>query len=205
MQLYARPSWRLTRQLAADAFVLAWAGAWWWAGRAVDGAIRALTGPARETARLTTDLSRQVTDAARQAGGVPVVGDGLRQRFDEMAGSLGQITASAHEQVAALERTALLLGWVTFLTPVALLVAVWLPRRLRFVTRARVTGRVVGRPGGTELLALRALTTQPLSELRAVSPDPVAGWRAGDAEGVARLADLELASAGVRRPRGRGR
>ena len=42
MQVYARPSWRLTRQILADLFVVAWGITWWWVGRFTDGVIRAL-------------------------------------------------------------------------------------------------------------------------------------------------------------------
>ena len=199
MAWYARGSWRLARQVTADLLMGAWVVASWAAGRLVDGTIRALAEPARQTARVADQLRGEVADAATQAGGVPVVGEGLRQPFDGMAGELEALAAAANQQVAGLEQTALLLGWLAFCVPVALMLALWLPPRLRFAERSRSTLALAREGRGTDLLALRALATQPLAALDAVGADPVAGWRAGDPVVVARLAELELVRAGVRR------
>ena len=51
MTWYARPSWRLVRQLIADAFVAAWLIGWWFAGRLADATVRALAGPVRQAAQ----------------------------------------------------------------------------------------------------------------------------------------------------------
>lgn len=200
MRLYARPSLRLVRQVLSDLFVVAWTAAWWSVGRLVDAAIRALAEPARQTATVTSALKRQVADAAAQAGSLAMVGDGLRQPFDGIAGNLDGIVAAANAQVASLEQAATVAGAVVFLVPVALLVARWLPARLRFARHARTTLALLNAPGGTELLALRALTRRSLPELKAAASDPVGAWRRGDPDALARLADLELASAGVKRP-----
>lgn len=205
MRWYARGGRLLARQLGSDAFVVAWALLWWLLGRFTDTTIRAIAEPARQTATITADLRRQVTDAASQAGGVPVVGDGLRQPFDAMANSLRDLGASAAASVAQIELTATVAGVLTTLVPIALVVLSWLPRRVRFALRAAELNDLAATPGGTELLALRALATQPLSEVRAITPDAVAAWRSGDPEVTRRLADLELASAGLVRRRAGGR
>lgn len=205
MRWYARGGRLLARQLGSDAFVVAWALLWWLLGRFTDTTIRAIAEPARQTATITADLRRQVTDAASQAGGVPVVGDGLRQPFDAMANSLRDLGASAAASVAPIELTATVAGVLTTLVPIALVVLSWLPRRVRFALRAAELNDLAATPGGTELLALRALATQPLSEVRAITPDAVAAWRSGDPEVTRRLADLELASAGLVRRRAGGR
>ena len=49
-----------------------------------------------------------------------------------------------------------------------------------------------------DLFALRALATQPVHVLARVADDPAGAWRAGDAEVVSRLADLELRAVGLR-------
>jgi len=51
---------------------------------------------------------------------------------------------------------------------------------------------------GTDLLALRALATQPLTRLVAIDPDIAAAWRRGDADAINRLAKLELAAEGLK-------
>jgi hypothetical protein len=200
MTFYARPSWRLVRQIAADAFAVAWTATWWFVGRAVDGTIRALAAPARQAAQTASDLQRQLLDAAAQAASIPFVGDGLRQPFEAMAGSVNSLAASATTQATAVEGTATMVGLVIFLIPALSLVAVWLPARLRFATRARELRALASDPQGTELLALRALTHTSLARLASIGPDPVAAWRSGDPETLRRLAALELKRAGVSRP-----
>nr|NLI51508.1 hypothetical protein [Propionibacterium sp.] len=198
MSWYARPSWRLFGQVTADLFVLGWAAGWWLVGRLVDATIRALAAPARQTAQVAADLQRNVGEAANQAAGVPWVGPNLRQPFDSMAATLGDLVVSANGQVAGIEQTATLVGLVTFAIPVLMLVVLWLPARLRFVGRARAARALAAHPNGAELLALRALANRPLRELAPLAPDPMAAWRAGDAAVIGRLADLELAASGVR-------
>lgn len=201
MSFYARRPGRLASQLVGDAFVAVWAIGWWFGSRFVDGTIRAIAEPARQTQRITSDLARQTTEAAAQAAGVPVVGAQLRQPFDGIAGRIGDLSASASDQVAQVERVATVLGWLAFLVPVLLVALWWVPRRLAFVARSRELAQLAASPEGNELLALRALANQPLGSLRQVASDPVAAWRTGDAAVMTRLADLELASAGLGRPR----
>ena len=198
MTWYARPSWRLLRQVTADLFVLGWTVGWWLVSRLVGGTIRALAVPARQVGQVTFDLQRNLGEAAEQAAGVPWVGTNLRQPFDAMAATLDGLVASANGQVEAIERVATLVGAVTFASPVLLLVVLWLPARLRFASRARAARDLAQHPNGTELLALRALTNRPLRALAPVAPDPMAAWRAGDPDVIGRLADLELAASGVR-------
>lgn len=203
MRWYARPSWQLVGQVVGDVFLLLWGVAWWFVGRLTDGTIRAMAEPARQTQRVVGDLQRQAGDAAVQAAGVPVVGDGLRQPFDGMAATLGGLASAAGDQVAQLERLATLTGWTVFLMPLLTLAVLWLPRRLAFASLAGQTRALARLGDGDDLLALRALATQPVTELRKVADNPLRAWRSGDAAVTARLADLELARAGVSRPRRR--
>jgi hypothetical protein len=200
MTFYARPSWRLVRQIAADVFVVAWTATWWFVGRAVDGTIRALAAPARQAAQTASDLQRQLQDAAAQAATIPFVGDGLRQPLESMATSVTSLADSATTQAIALEGTATMVGLVLFAMPTLTLIALWLPVRLRFAARARELRALASDPQGTELLALRALTHTSLAGLAAIGPDPVAAWRGGDPETLRRLAARELERSGVSRP-----
>src|SRR5947209_16026368 len=92
-------------------------------------------------------------------------------------------------------------GWRVELGPVLVVVAFWLPARLRFARRAGMSTELATAPAGEELLALRALTNRPLHELRSVAEDPLAAWRSGDPDAVRALAALELDAAGVSPPR----
>lgn len=205
MVFYARPSWRLVRQIVADLFVVVWGIGWWLVGRVTDGVIRALAEPARQASHIGADLRRQLTDAAVQANGVPLVGRELRRPFDAMAGSADAIVTTAQQQIAAIEQAATFTGWLTFAIPTAIILVLWLPRRIAFARRSGQIRALLTAGDGEQLLALRALATQPLANLRSVGPDPVAGWRAGDPAVIAALAELELIRAGASRPRRRSR
>lgn len=201
MGWYARPSLRLVGQIVADVLVLAWAAAWWFASRFVDAAIRAIAVPARSIAQVGTDLQGQLGDAATQVAALPVVGGQLQTPFDQMRDTLAGLITSANDQAASIETVATIVGWSTFLVPALLVVMMWLPARLRFASRALATRELAASASGTDLLALRALMNQPLSELRKVASDPMDAWRDHDADAIRKLAALELAAAGVKAPR----
>ena len=58
------------------------------------------------------------------------------------------------------------------------------PLRLRYARRAAGIRELAAAPAGVELLALRALTNQPLHALTRVSDDPVQAWREGEPEAL---------------------
>ncbi|MGR0317913.1 hypothetical protein [Agromyces sp. ZXT2-3] len=69
--------------------------------------------------------------------------------------------------------------------------------------RAGRTTAVLARPGGADLLALRALTGRSLVGVLAADPDAaVTGWREGDPDTIRALAALEAGAVGVRLPAG---
>jgi len=82
--------------------------------------------------------------------------------------------------------------------PLALVLFLWLPLRLRWIRRAGVASGVRDQPAGRDLLALRALASQPLNELAKLGPDIAQSWRNGDAEAVDALAALELRRLGLK-------
>ena len=96
------------------------------------------------------------------------------------------------------------MGLLTVAVPLALVLFLWLPRRLRWMRRAGVAGKVRNQPAGRDLLALRALATRPLDQLAKLGPDIAQSWRNGDASAVDALAALELKDLGLR-PSGRRR
>lgn len=201
MGLYARRPGRLAAQLAADLFVLAWALAWWFVGRFAAATVRLVAEPAKRTASTASGLVDEFRQAAAEAGRVPGVGSDLRRPFDAAADSLKSVVGSADAQVASLERLATVVGWLVFLIPVTVLVAVWLPRRIRFLLRARAAQRFLDSAADLDLFALRAMATSPMHVLARISDDPVAAWRSGDRTVIARLAELEIRRSGLRMPR----
>lgn len=200
MGIYARQPQRLAAQVGADVFVLAWSVAWWLAGGVVTRAVLRVAGPARETATAADRLSGQVRDASEQAARVPGIGADLRRPLDAAANSFTDVVAAANQQVASIERLASLMGWLVFAVPVAVLLALWLPRRLTHLMRARAAQRFLDSSADLDLFALRAMAGQPMHVIAKISPDPVGAWRAGDATVIHKLAELELRRNGIRMP-----
>jgi hypothetical protein len=87
---------------------------------------------------------------------------------------------------------------VAVAVPLALVLLLWLPRRLRWMRRAGVATTVRDQPAGRDLLALRAQATQPLNQLAKLGPDIAQSWRNGDASAVDALAALELRQLGLK-------
>jgi hypothetical protein len=200
MRIYAQRRGQLAGQLAGDVAVLVWTVVWAVVGFVVDGAVAGLARPAREAARTARDLSGQFGDAATTAAQVPGLGDQLRRPFDAASGSLGDLVATADRQAVTIERLATAMGWLVFLIPVTTVLLVWLPRRVRFVRRARAAQRFIDATPDLDLFALRAMANQPMHVLATISDDPVRAWRAGDRRVIDALAEVELREAGLSLP-----
>jgi hypothetical protein len=203
MGIYSTRPRRLAGQIFGDLFVLVWTVVWAGIGIFVNQMIAVLAIPARETARTAGKLMDNMRDAAEQAARVPGVGEDLRRPFDAASVSLTNLITSANEQVASIERLALIGGWVVFGIPVAMVVALWLPRRVRFYRQARASQVFLDSTADLDLFALRAMASQPLYVLAAVSDDPVTAWRNGDRRVIDQLAAIELRRNGLRLPKNR--
>lgn len=203
MGIYSARPGRLAGQIFGDLFVLGWAVVWGGIGIFVNQMIAVLAIPARETARTASKLMDNMRDAGDQAARVPGVGEDLRRPFDAASVTLTNLIASANDQVASIERLALIGGWVVFGIPVAIVVALWLPRRVRFYRQARASQAFLDSTADLDLFALRAMASQPLYVLAAVSDDPVKAWLAGDRQVIDALAAIELRRNGLRLPKNR--
>ena len=200
MGIYAKRPARMIGQLLGDGFVLLWTIGWAIVAIFVHRVIEVLATPARETAKTAVRLAENFREAAAEAAKVPVAGDQLRRPFDSAAVTLGNLITSANEQVASIERLALIVGWLVFLIPVTIVVAFWLPRRIRFYRQARASQVFLDSLSDLDLFALRAMAAQPLYVLAQISDDPVQAWRSGDREVINKLAEIELKRDGLRLP-----
>ncbi|MFW6599470.1 hypothetical protein ACQBAU_11420 [Propionibacteriaceae bacterium Y2011] len=205
MALYSRRPGHALGQVLGDLFMVVWAVGWFVVGRVLDGLIRALASPVRETAEQAEAMAEDFRQAGEQAGQVPGVGDGLSTPFEQAAGSLGELASAARDQVAAIEVTATVVGVICFAIPFLGLLAIWLPRRIAFVRAARAGQELLRTEAGVDLLALRAMSTVPLSSLAKVSTDPVQDWRDGDLYVISTLAGLEARRLGLPPPGARRR
>ena|SRR6188472_2069915 len=200
MGIYAKRPGMMIGQLLGDGFVLLWTIGWAIVGIFVHRVIEVLATPARETAKAAIRLAGNFREAAAEAAKVPVAGEQLRRPFDAAAVTMGNIIDSANEQVASIERLALLVGWLVFLIPVTIVIAFWLPRRIRFYRQAHASQVFLDALADLDLFALRAMAVQPLYVIAEISDDPVKAWRSGDREVINKLAELELKRDGLRLP-----
>jgi hypothetical protein len=185
--------------MLGDLAALVWTVLWVRAGFAVHEAVLGLAAPGRKLEDAGRALERNLRSAGEKASGVPVVGDDLRTPFDAAAGAGRSIAGAGRDQQALVSDAALLLAVVTVVVPLVLSLW-WLVRRMRWIREATAASRLLAGGADEALFALRALVSQPLARLRAVTADPLAGWRDGDPEVIATLARLELARLGIRRP-----
>ncbi|GAA1857493.1 hypothetical protein [Myceligenerans crystallogenes] len=206
MNLYAAAPGRAFRQILGDLLFLGWIALWAWAATIAHDGVRQLAEPGRATMDVAGDMSAQLRDVESRIAGVPLVGDDLTAPFRGLAQQTDNLGAAGASLVQTVETLALAVGIAVLLIPVLLVAVVHVPLRIRFVRRASAAARAVRTFSSgeraelaLELFALRALANQPVAKLAAISPDPIAAWRAGDEAVIRRLAHLELRSLGVRR------
>lgn len=200
MKLYASTPARLTRQLFADVFMLAWIGAWIWLGRFVHDVVVTLRAPADSLTQAGVEVEGALNGAGEQASRLPLVGSQLRDWLGQAAASGSTMQDAGTSMAETVQTVALVLGLVTAIVPIVAVGAVWLWLRLRFVIRASTAQRFVDANEDLDLFALRAMARQPMTALARISPDPAGAWRRQDTEVITALARLELHSEGLRSP-----
>ena len=141
-----------------------------------------------------------MTDIGNTLGDVPLIGPGIAEPFGGASAAGATLESVGRGQQDAV-------GWIASFAaigiaalPIAAVLVLWVVPRLVRAARAGRTTAVLTRPGGADLLALRALTDRRLPSVLAADPDAVAGWRRGDPDTIRALAALEARSVGVRLP-----
>jgi|SRR6266536_2274236 hypothetical protein len=199
MKLYADTPGRLGRQLFTDLLVLAWLAFWIWLAVQLYDLVLKLAVPGQKLAGAGDGMANGLSDAGANVHKVPVGGDALASPFNKAAAGARSIADAGRLQVAIVHDLAWILALLLLAVPVALVLLGWLPWRLRWIRRASTAAGLRGSLPGQDLLALRALATQPLRRLSTVDEDPVAAWRRGDPDVVRALARLELRKLGLHR------
>jgi hypothetical protein len=200
MQLYARHPAVRTRQVAADAGMLAWLVLWILIARVVHGAVLVLAEPGQAVEGLGRSVAGNMNSAADAADGVPVVGDELSKPFGALADAGDSVSGAGRSAQDAVHTLAMVLAIVLVVLPVGWLMLRWLPARLRYAQEAGAAARLLSGTPDLELLAARALATAPLPLLAALPAGTGAAWRSGDPAAVRALASLELRRLGLRPP-----
>lgn len=197
-KIYAEKPFRFTRQVLADLFVAAWIWLWIWLGTTLYDLIMKLAGPGRKIEDAGSGLADNLAEAQSKANGIPLVGDRLGTPFGNAAEAARSLAEAGKDQQDVVHQVALALGWAIGLLPIFFVLLVWLPMRVRWVRAASAASRLRRRPGGVELLALRALTNAPLRRLATLPDDTAERWREGDRGIMDGLAELELRRLGLR-------
>lgn len=197
MALYARSRSRRTRQIVGDLVVIGWVVLWAWTAHRIWSALLAVAEPARRTAAAASRVRDDFLTAGEAAGQIPVAGSQLRRPFETAGGSLDEMVMASQEQVRSLEQLAALVGVLLFVLPVAGMLLVWGPARVRFIRSSAAVQRLLDAGADLELFALRALSGQSVTELTRITPTPVADWRAGRRSVIVALAELELRACGL--------
>ena len=197
MKLYAERLPTAIRQLLTDIIVVVWVYLWIRAGLWVHDMVEKLAVPGQRLQTAGGGIADNLADAGSKVNRVPLVGDQLVKPFNGAADAARAIADAGRQQQQIVHQMSVVLAIVAVAVPLALVVFLWLPLRLRWMRRAGVASVVRAEPAGRDLLALRALASRPLNELTRLGPDIAQSWRNGDAEAVDALAELELKRLGL--------
>ncbi|KAA8889078.1 hypothetical protein F3087_08830 [Nocardia colli] len=198
MKIYADRAPVAARQLVTDLLVTAWVYGSIKAALWLHDLVQKLAVPGQKLEGAGGGLADSLGDVGRKVGRVPVVGDDLTSPFERAAGAARSMAEAGHDQQALTNQLAMALAISLLIVPLGLVLFVWLPLRVRWIRRAAAAVSLSTVPGGRDLLALRALTNQPLRKLNRIDADVVDAWRRGDDDTVRELAALELRGLGLR-------
>lgn len=201
VKIYADRFPTALRQLLTDALVVAWIYVWVRAAMWLHDLVQKLATPGQKLESAGVGLADNLADAGGKVGRVPVVGDELTAPFDRAAAAARSVAEAGQDQQNLVGDLALALALLALVFPLGLVIFGWLPLRVRWIRRASAAARLRSTPAGHDLLALRALASQPLGKLTRIDADVARAWRRGDERTVAALADLELRGLGLRPPR----
>ncbi|MGX6608255.1 hypothetical protein ACWKSP_39975 [Micromonosporaceae bacterium Da 78-11] len=198
MKFYADRLPTAVRQLLTDIIVVIWVYLWIRAALWVHDMVQKLAVPGQKMESAGGGIADNLADAGGKVGKVPLVGDDLVKPFNGAADAARSLADAGRQSQEVVGKLAVIMALVAVAVPLALVLFVWLPRRLRWIRRAGVATAVRAQPAGRDLLALRALATQPLNQLAKLGPDIAQSWRNGDASAVDALAALELRQLGLK-------
>jgi hypothetical protein len=179
VRLYPELAQPRSSQLVRDGLVLAglvlFAALAW----AVRSAVMALTAISEGFTSNASGAQDAWNGVGESLGGLPLVGDEVRDRFEGLAeATFGNAAASGQAVTDAVTTAANVLALVTFLAPAAVLLGLWLPGRLRRARSWDAAHQVLAldlagpAPAVEELLALRALCHLPLEDLQRATARP---------------------------------
>lgn len=191
----ARPL-RIVGQLLLDIVVLGGIVAAVLLGRAISASISTLATIGTRVHDQGTVFQQQLGATAAALDRVPFIGESVSKPLRDASRSAKQIAAAGAQQHQQTLHVAHLIGISLAVVLIVVLITVWIRYRGGFIRSASATHSLSAGPNGTELLAVRALTTRNTAS--SLGADVVERWRLGDPEIITALADLERRSSGLR-------
>lgn len=198
VKLYADRAPTVLRQFLTDVLVVVWVYAWVRLGMSLFDLIQKLAVPGQKLEGAGNGLADNLGSIGNKINGVPGVPDSVAAPFGKAADAARAIANAGQAQQDIVNNLAWVLSLMLVAIPLALVLFVWLPLRIRWIRRASTASKLRGVSAGRDLLALRALSTQPLRKLVKLDPEIATAWRRGDPEAVEALARLELTGLGLK-------
>ncbi len=201
MHFYPQLAGPRTRTIAFDLIVVLLITLFAWSGLKVHSTVQDLNSISRGVQEAGTSVQTGFADVAGAVGQIPLVGSALSDSLGTAGKATGgNVLAAGRQGEEAVNDTARVLGWVTFLLPTLVLLVFFIPLRalqIRGLTAARrALDGTVG-PERRRLLAMRAAFGLPWTDLRPYSADPIGDLEAGRLDPL--VAAL-YAEAGLRPP-----
>jgi hypothetical protein len=198
VKIYADRFPTVAWQLLTDLMVIAWVYLSIRAAMWLHDLIQKLAEPGQKLESAGGGLADNLADAGGKVGRIPVVGDELTTPFDRAAAAARSVAEAGRDQQDLVGNLALALALLALVLALGLVIFGWLPLRVRWIRRASAAAHLRAAPAGRDLLALRALASQPLRRLARIDADVAHAWRMGDERTIAALANLELRGLGLR-------
>ena len=197
IRVYAERPAVAIRQASTDLLVIAGVYILFRAAFWLHGLLERLAEPGVKLEQAGTALADRLGTASRQLGAVPLLGDDPGATLDKASGSARALAGFGRQQQQWAHELALTVPGVLLLLPLVLVLFGWLPLRLRGMrNRARMAAlRETGK--GRDLLALKALVSQPLTKLSTIDGDVADACRRGDSATINALMALQLRTSGL--------
>ncbi|MEZ5191022.1 MAG: hypothetical protein R2717_09525 [Schumannella sp.] len=196
MKLYSDYPARRTAQIVADVVALALIAASVALAMLVHASIAVLAAFGQTVEDAGNGFEQTMADAGEALGGIPLIGEGIRQPFDAASGAGTLLAEAGQAQQDSVMAAALIAAIAVAAVPILLILLIWMRARLGWARRATQARNLARLPDGLDLLALRALVNADHRELHGIDREPVDAWRRGERPVVARSRSSSCARRG---------
>ena len=149
---------RLMLQLLSDIVVVLWITLWVLIGLAVHSAISEIADFGQQMERGANGVAHNMDSASERADKIPLLGEAVSKPLTSTGHAAHSMAGAGHDLYTTATWLAVVLAFAVAAPPTLAIVVPWLIRRVRFFRRKRLVLALAATAGGTQLLALRALT-----------------------------------------------